>query len=774
MKRNFYLRWMLSMLCLIVAAVGCDDDDNLNTPEPEDLLALEISVSDVTDHDVRFKITPSSNDVDYAYGVIPSSAISGKTDAEIITIVAGNKPQTAHGEKKGRFDNLQAETVYMVWAVGYANGHAGSLLAKSVFQTLAAPETPELLLKAEAGDKEGLNTDSAISVTIRSKTAVKCRMLLKQSMAMRELLAQGNSLEEVILEQQDAHEFTTEELAVIQGDGITIVYSSLEADTPYTVACRIESADKVVMVKDVEVRTDSVKNPEVSLEGAAGDVAGEHLSTCVTFKARCLSKDAVYAAYLKSPTDQIEEVLADGMTLEDVMNFTELTTPFKKEEMERFVKGDEIAFEMHECLAKSSYTMVLDVKNASDRRTIKRADVLTGEAVGGGPEISIEPGLGDDNGEHKDTIIRFRVRCMSGDATYGSYYLATTNDFTEELGTMSIEQFMDRKSISFEHVNSKWLGLFNRSEGLLLQPHEEMTPETAYTFVLEARNAEGGRTITQTEVVTEARVTVAPKIGDYFYSDGTWSDGGLVSIDATGINPVWVDQKPAPVAGKTVIGIVFQTMSDRIAPSDRDKGFVHGYVIATQTAHSSEKLTTYWTEIPDFQGLKGVKLGSSWYNNVNGYDETMAVWEKFMGNPEQASAFDLILNKFTPAPASTSGWFLPSTGQLWDMVANLCGGEVAILMKDWRTMDYDATYYCSGRVSYDVIARFNSVMELVPAENKVEMVINDDRHKFCSLWTSSAYEDEAVCIFNLGNDGLVECMTDWYNCDNVARPILAF
>ena len=52
-----------------------------------------------------------------------------------------------------------------------------------------------------------------------------------------------------------------------------------------------------------------------------------------------------------------------------------------------------------------------------------------------------------------------------------------------------------------------------------------------------------------------------PKVGDYYYSDGTWSDGGLVSIDADGLNPVWAEEKPAPVEGKTVIGIVFQTTS---------------------------------------------------------------------------------------------------------------------------------------------------------------------------------------------------------------------
>lgn len=281
----------------------------------------------------------------------------------------------------------------------------------------------------------------------------------------------------------------------------------------------------------------------------------------------------------------------------------------------------------------------------------------------------------------------------------------------------------------------------------------------------------GDKTATCTVTVN----ALAPKIGDYFYSDGTWSDGGLISIDADGLNPVWAETKPAPVEGKTVIGIVFQTFPERIAQSDKDKGYTHGYVMATKTAHGADKPTTYWTSECDFTGLEGAKLASTWYANVNGYEETMKVKEKFANDlPGLAPAFDLVLNQFTPAPSSTSGWFLPSTGQLWDLMANLCGGEAAALMKEWQTLNYDATYYCSEKVSYDAMAYFNNLMALVPEADKENMVVNDDGHPFCSLWSSTPYDDESVCIVNIGKDGLIECMTDWYNSDCVARPILAF
>ena len=69
---------------------------------------------------------------------------------------------------------------------------------------------------------------------------------------------------------------------------------------------------------------------------------------------------------------------------------------------------------------------------------------------------------------------------------------------------------------------------------------------------------------------------VAPKIGDYYYSDGTWSDGGLVSIEADGLNPVWADTKPAPVAGKTVIGIVCQRTKTGSPPATRRRAIRTG------------------------------------------------------------------------------------------------------------------------------------------------------------------------------------------------------
>jgi hypothetical protein len=212
-----------------------------------------------------------------------------------------------------------------------------------------------------------------------------------------------------------------------------------------------------------------------------------------------------------------------------------------------------------------------------------------------------------------------------------------------------------------------------------------------------------------------------------------------------------------------------------MADADKELGYTHGYVMAVKTAHGPDKPTTWWSSDMEFSSLKGAKSASTWYGHLKGYEDTNTVKEFYGDNIAMMPAFDWTLNDFSlPAPTSSSGWFLPSTGQLWDMMANFGGHDVAVHLKEWQTFGYDATWYCSEKVGYDALALFNSVMAQIPIAEKDEMVINDASHPFCSLWSSTPYDDESACIFNLGTDGLIECMADWYDADCYARPILAF
>lgn len=299
---------------------------------------------------------------------------------------------------------------------------------------------------------------------------------------------------------------------------------------------------------------------------------------------------------------------------------------------------------------------------------------------------------------------------------------------------------------------------------------------TIITASIEGLAATCEITVNPVQVVLED-----PKVGDYYYSDGTWSDGGLISINGDGTNPVWADVKPAPVEGKTVIGIVFQTDQSRMHSVDKENGFTHGYVVCTKSAHAPGSTETMYSIDEGISFMNGKKLGSSWYSDLNGYVETLAAVEMYAGRLDQIPAFDWVTTDFSPsAPAGTSGWYLPSTGQMWDMMANLCGEEVAEYLLGLRTYGYDITYYNDKfRVSYDVIAKFNSTISLVADSQKEELVppvLAGKQQNTCFLWCSTLYDDAdgVACGFEIGLDGYFWTGCEWVNSPNVARPILAF
>ena len=295
------------------------------------------------------------------------------------------------------------------------------------------------------------------------------------------------------------------------------------------------------------------------------------------------------------------------------------------------------------------------------------------------------------------------------------------------------------------------------------------------------------------KVSAECAVTVkkadAPvadaKIGDYFYSDGTWSDGGLVSINADGTNPVWATTKPAPIEGKTVIGIVFQTNADRISDADKQKGYTHGYVVACKKAHAADKRLTAYCMSGDFECLNAKKAASTWYKNIDGSTETATVLTAYAGKINNCPLFDWTTTDFQPAaPSNTSGWFVPATGQVWDMLANLCGGEVAEYLASQQTVTYDATYYVEKKdITYDALAALNEKMALVPDAQKELFEITDNYRQSASIWTSSYYTDDNADIFMIGKGnkvgntsafGIAASCAYMDSAEAYACPVLAF
>ena len=184
------------------------------------------------------------------------------------------------------------------------------------------------------------------------------------------------------------------------------------------------------------------------------------------------------------------------------------------------------------------------------------------------------------------------------------------------------------------------------------------------------------------------------KLGDYYYSDGTWSDGGLRKTDRYGRLVEWAEPTPQPLSGKTVIGIVFYGGHHKNDHSDYSKSGIgqekcHGYAVALTDVHNDREDRLRW-EWKD--GIYDRHVGTIEADYWDGYSNQQKIHEFVENNTDwemkhfpAALACETYGNRTTDrdghpiadgrydwqkpfaAPDGTSGWFLPSYDQLREL-----------------------------------------------------------------------------------------------------------
>ena len=148
------------------------------------------------------------------------------------------------------------------------------------------------------------------------------------------------------------------------------------------------------------------------------------------------------------------------------------------------------------------------------------------------------------------------------------------------------------------------------------------------------------------EGVTPEEPVFAPKVGDYYYSDGTWSS----TLNAS----------------KTCIGIVFSTdaakFEDEIANYE-GSGLteIRGYVVALENVGSRA------LAFPDGTDITALSL-----QNKSGYVNTQTLMESFTID-DSYTTLNNFKNFAVTAPQATSGWYIPSLEQMAE-VAGLYSG----------------------------------------------------------------------------------------------------
>lgn len=298
---------------------------------------------------------------------------------------------------------------------------------------------------------------------------------------------------------------------------------------------------------------------------------------------------------------------------------------------------------------------------------------------------------------------------------------------------------------------------------------------TVYADRLEVSVANGGDgawTDGGSEEVTSKEVKAVYraedlKIGDYFYSDGTWSDGGLRKLYADG-TMVMADPKPAPETGggKTVVGIVFQTDKSRIGDAEKtalggeDK--VHGLVMAVKNAGTSLK----WNNVSETTGATVCTSIAACYLDINGLKNTQAVYKlaSYTSNADNYPAFKAVadFNTNNAVPENATEWFMPSAGQLWDLLENL--GKVEALKAQRTNGKKRLESYDNG----DVCSNLNSWLTDITGADLFDGVYN-------YFWSSSEHSDYYYARgWHVDSYGDVDCGWNRKYYGRVVRPVLAF
>lgn len=188
-----------------------------------------------------------------------------------------------------------------------------------------------------------------------------------------------------------------------------------------------------------------------------------------------------------------------------------------------------------------------------------------------------------------------------------------------------------------------------------------------------------------------------PKVGDYYYADGTWSS----------------------TLEKPCIGIVFKVGAGTDDVASNYTGLrdntIHGYVVAVNDAHTD--VGAWGIRTIDVDGIENNDSAGDKYD---GYKNTAVIRQLDAYAATDVSqpmkngqywAFKVASEYATTAPEQTSGWYLPSIQQLADIysLSDLATRLTAAGGTDFKRTENDGRYWsATEKNGYDAwFYRFN-------------------------------------------------------------------
>lgn len=240
------------------------------------------------------------------------------------------------------------------------------------------------------------------------------------------------------------------------------------------------------------------------------------------------------------------------------------------------------------------------------------------------------------------------------------------------------------------------------------------------------------------------------QVGDFFLADGN-------------LMPNYADARE--VRTVNVVGIVFQTDPKRIGQAEKNKlgGNVHGLVMAVKNATTFQSWGLFGTD----EDLAKCETKARNYSDISGYGNCEHIRTN-RGNFDRYPAFKAAdgYNTTCPVPTTTTGWYLPASGQWWDILQNL-GGCTALAKPEEQASSQDDDFGWSGQG--DVPAALNAWMEKIATDSK------DNFRSGMWFWSSSEYSEFFARYWYVKSNGRVGCYWDRKDGSSVGvRPVLAF
>ena len=245
------------------------------------------------------------------------------------------------------------------------------------------------------------------------------------------------------------------------------------------------------------------------------------------------------------------------------------------------------------------------------------------------------------------------------------------------------------------------------------------------------------------------------RVGDFFLADGH-------------LLPYDTDKEK--VQTSNVVGIVFQTNPARVGDAEKKVlgGEAHALVMALKNAAVG---VSCWSSAPIEsinEYLPSCDSKALSYNDISGYwnrGQILGAFGSFDENPTLKAADEY--NIYYPVPATTTGWYLPSSGQCWDLLQYL-GGCPALADPEEQTDA--APRYGNWWKQGDIPASLNKWVAKIDDKDKD---IFEAKELF---WTSTLCYRQKFCEFSFNTDALYWNSSDklTYEFRHLVRPVLAF